>query len=267
MLSALLVSCGVNGTGPARWGSDGHAVPVMPVRFSASGEGAAKVRLQLAEQRSAFMKTRDPDLVFAVFYYHVTVGILAKIREGGLCHPEYWLDEVVAFHADYARNVDPRSREAHWRPYHQRAADLRGRVFRGWQVASPADFIVPCSLTATGVSAHIGTDLPRSLLMVGARHPKLGMEPGGGLERDFRELSGVFYGASRLGFEDLRTAFGPVPTWYLGAIPGRDRIAAWWIGILREKAWKDTYSPTSATSPGRMKGRSLRRWQGGSGTR
>ncbi|MBN8458639.1 MAG: hypothetical protein J0M04_12455 [Verrucomicrobia bacterium] len=234
--SALLAACSISGH--EKWGAEPAQVVAKHPRGTDRWKRAESTLASLAEQRAAFLKTRDPALVFAVFYYHVTAGMLGKIRSGGLEHPDFWLDEVAAFHALYVRNLDPKVRESHWLPYHDLARDLRGRRFHGWQVANPADFVVPRSLTGHGVAAHIGTDLPRSLAEVAARHPGYGRDPGGGLERDFRKLSCVFHEASRRGFGDLRTTFGPERTWYLGAIPGRDSIAAGWIGVLRDRAWR-----------------------------
>ena len=234
--SVLLAACSVSGHD--KWGTETAAVVAKHPHGTERSKRAESALASLAEQRAAFLETRDPALVFAVFYYHVTDGMLGEIRSGGLEHPDFWLDEVAAFHAWYFRNLDPKVRENHWRPYHDLARDLRGRRFHGWQVANPADFVIPLSLTGHGVSAHIGTDLPRSLAEVAARHPGYDTDPDGELERDFRKLSCVFHDASRRGFGDLRTAFGTGRTWYLGAIPGRDSIAAWWIGVLRDRAWR-----------------------------
>lgn len=240
--SALLAACSVSGHD--KWGAAPAPVVARQTHGADRWKRAESALTSLAEQRAAFLETRDPALVFAVFYYHVTDGMLGRIRSGGLAHPDFWLDEVAAFHALYVRNLDPKVRENHWRPYHELADHLRGRRFCGWQVANPADFVNPLSLTGQGVAAHIGTDLSRSLAEVAARHSDYGTEPGGGLERDFRKLDCVFREASRRGVGDLRDAFGPRRTWYLGAIPSRDSIAAWWIGILRDKAWREM-NPTA----------------------
>jgi hypothetical protein len=248
LVAVGLASCAASGDGSLRWGTaatpDGHHGPAG----SSARTRAEAVAKSLANQRTTFLRTRDPALTFAVFYHHVTAGVLARIDSGSLRQPDFWLDEVGEFHAAYERNRDPARQEAHWRPYHDLAAALRGRGFRPSQVVQPFDLLAPVGLLRLGVAAHIGTDLPRSLTAVGRRHPGLATGGDSGLERDFQELADVFEDASRRGFADLALAFGWGRTWPLALIPCRDSLAAWQIGQARKRAWREFRQHGSASA-------------------
>ena len=212
--------------------------PAKPLPREALVNGQLRSRADgvlrsLETERSHFLRTRAPEALFAVFYAHVTRGILSAVDNRQLEQPDFWLDALVFFHADYARNRLSSLREHHWVPYYRKAGQMLQRRLHWWHAASPADLIGPVSLTALGVEAHIGTDLPRAMAQALQRHPglrRIGMDS---LARDFTTLSSVFPLAARQGFADLAPALPG-----LRFLPARELAASLIIGRHRKEAWQ-----------------------------
>lgn len=209
-------------------------------------ERAERVARSLAEERVHFANTRDPEAVFAVFYHHVTEGVLEVVDSGRLRHPDFWLEEVVAFHAAYARNRFGGNREAHWRPYYERAREVERRGLEGWDVAGPADLLGRPGLAGLGARAHIGTDLPRALEEVARRYPRLGRDREGDLRRDFEEIARVFPVAARRAFGEMAAVMGTDGPCGLEWLPLRDEVAAWQVIRARDEAWRRFAGPRKA---------------------
>ena len=230
LAAALLGGCG----SAPDWGA-GTRMPNPPA--GPEWVRAERALRSLSRERARFLAERRAEDVFAVFYYHVTDGVISMARQGKLRHPEFWLNETGQFHDAYAKNRQAGTREAHWHGYYAKAASIPLGRLAERHVAGPGDLWGNPGLASLGAIAHIRGDLPASLASTRAQHPGLCIACGSALERDFNDLSIIFATACQRGYGDLARVLPPQQPGYLDLLPLRDPITAWIIARERQKAW------------------------------